>query len=113
MRTWPEYKISTVLAFLIIILIILPTGFFVWRAWKNTINEIDAASININIPRIISTKEKLQIQNWISKNNLNQYGDPQNTIYAGGSPLFDESTGQTIDLYSYILGKHPDRPWKK
>lgn len=49
---------------------------------------------------------------WIKKNHLNQYGDSSDTYYTGGTPLFDESTGTSRDLYDYILSKHPDRPWK-
>ena len=55
--------------------------------------------------------EKGRIGEWISKENLNQYGDSKDTVYAGGSPLFDESTSSPVDLYDYILSKHPDRPW--
>ncbi|PIT89225.1 MAG: hypothetical protein COU27_01445 [Candidatus Levybacteria bacterium CG10_big_fil_rev_8_21_14_0_10_36_7] len=59
----------------------------------------------------ISDAEKKLIDNWILKNNLNEFGDPKDTMYAGGTPLFDERTGKTIDKYDYILQKHPDRPW--
>ena len=59
----------------------------------------------------ISEIEKQQIQSWIEENDLNQYGDPRNTFYPGGTPLYNEGTGETIDLYDYILGRHPERPW--
>ena len=58
-----------------------------------------------------SESEKQKIDTWIKKDNLNEYGDSTNTVYAGGTPLFNESTGQSIELYQYILEKHPDRPW--
>jgi len=61
----------------------------------------------------ISFEEKQLIEAWILENNLNQYGDPKNTAYMGGTPLFDEKTGKSIDKYEYILRKHPDRPWIK
>ncbi|MBI2074242.1 MAG: hypothetical protein HYT83_00220 [Candidatus Levybacteria bacterium] len=61
----------------------------------------------------ISSQEKQRIDAWIDKNDLNQYGDPKSTMYTGGTPLFDEATGKTIDRYDYILKKHPDRPWNK
>lgn len=114
MANWIEYKISSIIAFLIIFLVILPIGFVSYRLWNSTIQTIDA-STNISSfdTTTILPKDKSKIQNWILKNNLNQYGDPKNTLYAGGSPLFNENTGQNIDLYSYILQKHPDRPWKK
>ena len=55
--------------------------------------------------------EKALIDDWITANNLNQFGDPQDTVYIGGTPLFDEQTGQTLDRYEYILRKYPNRPW--
>jgi len=64
-------------------------------------------------PSPISEIEKQKIQSWIEENDLNKYGDPKNTLYPGGTPLFNEGTGETIDLYEYILRNHPDRPWLK
>lgn len=64
-------------------------------------------------PAGISEQEKSQIEAWIETNDLNQYGDPQDIMYAGGTPLFDERTGQRIDRYDYILRRHPARPWLK
>lgn len=62
---------------------------------------------------ILSETEKELIESWIIKNDLNQHGDPEDTVYMGGTPLFDEKTGESIDKYEYILRKHPDRPWLK
>lgn len=59
----------------------------------------------------LSDQEKELIDQWIALNNLNEYGDPKGTMYTGGTPLFDEETGRTLDRYQYILEKHPDRPW--
>ena len=64
-------------------------------------------------PTEISDEEKEEIQSWIEENDLNRYGDPKNTFYKGGTPLFNEGTGESIDLYEYILRNHPDRPWLK
>lgn len=60
----------------------------------------------------ISPQEKQQIDAWTKANNRNAYGDPQGTVYAGGTPLFNEMSGESKDKYEYILEKHPDRPWK-
>lgn len=60
---------------------------------------------------ILSDIEKAQIDAWIKKNGLNQYGDAMDTMYAGGTPLFNEATGQTTDRYQYIAEKYPNRPW--
>lgn len=61
----------------------------------------------------ISQEEKEKIEKWILQNDLNEYGDPKDTIYAGGTPLFNEATGEKIYRFQYILSQHPERPWNK
>lgn len=58
-----------------------------------------------------SVSEKQKINLWIKENDLNEYGDNKSTVYIGGTPLFNEATDESIDLYEYLLDKHPDRPW--
>ena len=45
---------------------------------------------------------------WLTQRDLNQYGDPVGTMYAGGTPLFDEKTGRTTDRVQHLLRKHPE-----
>ncbi|MFB6225283.1 MAG: hypothetical protein ABEI13_02395 [Candidatus Paceibacteria bacterium] len=47
----------------------------------------------------------------MEENNLNVYGDPEGTVYTGGTPLFDETTGERTSLYNYLTANHPDKPW--
>ena len=61
----------------------------------------------------ISSGEKELIEVWIVESNLNQYGDSKDTVYMGGTPLFNERTGESIDKYKYIIKNHSDRPWVK
>ena len=61
---------------------------------------------------IFGNSEKAQIEAWIKANDLNQYGDSADTVYAGGTPLFNERTGGSIDRYDYISIRHPDKPWE-
>jgi hypothetical protein len=49
-----------------------------------------------------------RIDAWIARNRLNPYGDPADTMYTGGTPLFNERTGATQDRYAYILERHPE-----
>ncbi|NUP98677.1 MAG: hypothetical protein HUU35_02355 [Armatimonadetes bacterium] len=56
----------------------------------------------------ISDQLKARIDAWIKTKGCNEYGDPPDTMYAGGSPLFDERTGQMKDRYEYILSKNPE-----
>ncbi len=57
--------------------------------------------------------EKAKIEKWIVDEGLNEYGDSADTLYAGGTPLVDEATGQKIDKYDYILKNHPGKPWNR
>lgn len=61
----------------------------------------------------VSASERGKIDAWLRahSDSLNQYGDPIGTAYTGGTPLFNESTGETISKYDYIVRQHPDRPW--
>ena len=63
------------------------------------------------VQSVVPLDEQKQIDQWIKENKLNQYGDPVNTAYAGGTPLFNETTGEYKDRYDYISQQHPDKPW--
>ena len=51
---------------------------------------------------------KNRIDQWIKANDLNEFGDPIDSVYLGGNPLFDESTGVSRDRYEYILSNNPE-----
>ncbi|HKC14429.1 MAG TPA: hypothetical protein VKC89_00475 [Patescibacteria group bacterium] len=97
----------------LLILLIPATGYILSKAQYNK----EAATTYSPTPKptpnvsILSDKEKSQIDAWIQKNNLNIYGDTVDIAYAGGTPLFNEATGQRTDRYDYISDKHSDRPW--
>ena len=56
----------------------------------------------------IDSATRARIDRWIKEKGRNPYGDPPDTMYAGGTPLFDERTGTKKDRYEYILEKHPE-----
>lgn len=56
----------------------------------------------------LTESQREKIDSWLEDNGYNRYGDAKNAIYKGGTPLFDEETGEVIDRYSYILKKFPD-----
>jgi hypothetical protein len=56
----------------------------------------------------IDDDTKKRIDKWVRENGRNEYGDKQGTAYAGGTPLFNEMTGQRKDRYEYILKNHPE-----
>lgn len=57
---------------------------------------------------VVDAETRLRIDAWIRENRLNRYGDPDGTVYAGGTPLFSERTGEQRDRYEYILARHPE-----
>jgi len=56
----------------------------------------------------LTSEQKKKIDAWLEEKGLNRYGDAKNAVYTGGTPLFDEKTGQPIERYAYILNKFPD-----
>ncbi|MFW0862194.1 MAG: hypothetical protein ACKKL6_01270 [Candidatus Komeilibacteria bacterium] len=57
-----------------------------------------------NLPKDI----QLQIDNWLLSQNLNEYGDPEGTMYTGGTPTFDEATGEVKDRFELVFNKFPE-----
>lgn len=64
---------------------------------------------------IVSTQEQQRIDAWLTAyaDSLNDYGDPKGTMYAGGTPLFNEAQGKPVTKYEYIVAKHPEKPWNQ
>ena len=60
------------------------------------------ASINV------SESVKNKIDQWIDAQGLNEYGEPVDSMYLGGNPLFNEATGTLMDRYEYILRNNPE-----
>lgn len=56
----------------------------------------------------LTEQQKKWIDEMIKKHGLNEFGDPKDTMYAGGTPLFNEREGKMLDRYEYILKKHRD-----
>lgn len=64
---------------------------------------------------VVTNEEQQRIDDWLGAyaDSLNDYGDPKGTMYAGGTPLFNETQGKPVTKYEYIVAKHPDRPWNQ
>src|SRR5512140_1570492 len=52
--------------------------------------------------------EEACVDAWLTKNHLDPYGSPEGTMYAGGTPLFNEATGERTDRLEYLYAHHPD-----
>ncbi len=44
----------------------------------------------------------------LAAKGLNSFGDPEGTLYAGGTPLFDERTGRSTPREEYVYARHPE-----
>jgi hypothetical protein len=48
------------------------------------------------------------VDRWLKEHKLDRYGHPEGTMFAGGSPLFNEATGETKDRLEYVFARQPD-----
>lgn len=48
------------------------------------------------------------VDRWLQEHKLDQYGHPEGTMYAGGTPLFNEATGETRDRLEYVFSRQPE-----
>ena len=99
---------------IIIVLAVMVMALIVafWPQAESTTDNISPAALWSSFrqkTKLIS--EKAKIEKWITDNGLNEFGDPADTLYAGGTPLFDESNGKWINRYDYIRQNHNDKPW--
>jgi|SwirhisoilCB3_FD_contig_101_962038_length_759_multi_2_in_0_out_0_1 hypothetical protein len=56
----------------------------------------------------LDEQQKKWLDAMVKRRGLNRYGDRKDTVYAGGTPLFDEKTGKTRDRHEYIRDRNPD-----
>jgi hypothetical protein len=54
------------------------------------------------------TNTEACVDQWLKAHNLDKYGNAQGSVYAGGTPLFNEATGESIDRLDYIFKKHSE-----
>lgn len=66
-------------------------------------NYLERSRISAVIAVKLSSDDKQKIDQWVVKKDRNTYGDGKYTFYAGGSPLYNDTTGLEIDRYEYIL----------
>lgn len=59
-------------------------------------------------PAASREREEACVDRWLSERKLDRYGSPEGTMYAGGTPLFDERTGEQADRLDHVYNKHPE-----
>jgi len=48
------------------------------------------------------------LDTWLQGKKLDRYGHPEGTMYAGGSPIFNEMTGEARERLDYVYERQPD-----
>ena len=48
------------------------------------------------------------VERWLKGHNLDDYGNPTGTMYAGGTPTFDETTGRSVDRWTLVAKNRPE-----
>lgn len=47
------------------------------------------------------------VDRWLAEQKLDAFGSPLGTVYAGGTPTFDETTGTAHSRWDYLAAKYP------
>ncbi|WP_309890731.1 hypothetical protein [Archangium sp.] len=62
----------------------------------------------ITTPSDATTAMESCVDRWLEGKKLDRYGHPEGTMYAGGSPLFNEATGESKDRMEYVFARQPE-----
>lgn len=52
--------------------------------------------------------EEACVDAWLAARHLDAFGSPEGGVYAGGTPLFDESTGRARSRVEHVYAMHPE-----
>jgi len=55
-----------------------------------------------------SERETACVDQWLREHKLDQFGNPEGTMYPGGTPLFNEATGERMPRLPYVYGRQPE-----
>lgn len=53
-------------------------------------------------------QEEACVDEWLAQKKLDPYGNAEGTMYMGGTPLFDERTGERTDRLTFIYRSHAE-----
>lgn len=72
----------------------------------------DAGAPDASTPAAMSEAERQAkescVDQWLKEKKLDPYGSPEGTMYMGGSPLFNEATGESTDRLVFVFQKQPE-----
>src|SRR5215472_17600764 len=68
-----------------------------------------AAPAPVTASRIqLDAKQTDCVEKWLTGHGLDDYGNPKGTMYAGGTPTFDETTGRSVDRWTLVAKNRPE-----
>jgi hypothetical protein len=56
----------------------------------------------------VTAEQAACAEKWLAGHGLDDYGNPKDTMYAGGAPTFDEKTGKTLDRWALVAKNRPE-----
>lgn len=56
----------------------------------------------------LDAKQTECVEKWLKGHGLDEYGNPQETMYVGGAPTFDEATGHSVDRWTLVAKNRPE-----
>jgi hypothetical protein len=56
----------------------------------------------------LDAKQTECAERWLKGHGLDDYGNPKGTMYAGGTPTFDEATGRSVDRWTLVAKNRPE-----
>lgn len=65
-------------------------------------------STSANLSEAERKAQESCLDQWLKSQKLDRYGNPEGTMYAGGTPLFDERTGETRDRLDFVYSNKPE-----
>jgi hypothetical protein len=72
----------------------------------------DAGAPDASTPAAMTEAERQAkescVDTWLKEKKLDPYGSPEGTMYMGGSPLFNEATGESRDRLEFVFQKQPE-----
>jgi hypothetical protein len=67
--------------------------------------KVEGWPVKTGIEPKVSVEECLD--KWLAEQKLDAYGSPQGTVYPGGTPAFDETSGVAQSRWDYVVAKYP------
>jgi hypothetical protein len=65
-------------------------------------------STSANLSEAERQAQESCLDQWLKSKKMDRYGHPEGTMYAGGTPLFNEMTGETRDRLDYVYERQPE-----